>query len=33
MLYFIIGIVVGWFAHLHYGVQIVETFARITGGV
>jgi hypothetical protein len=31
MLNFIIGIVLGWFAHLHYGEQIMAAIARLTG--
>jgi hypothetical protein len=33
MLYFILGVVAGWFAHIHYGTQITEAIARISGGV
>jgi hypothetical protein len=30
---FIIGAVLGWFAHLHYGEQIIAAITRITGSI
>jgi hypothetical protein len=32
MLNLIIGAVLGWFAHVHYGEQITEAINRIIGG-
>ncbi len=29
----LIGIVIGWFAHLHYGEQITDAIARLTGSL
>lgn len=28
-----VGMVIGWFAHLHYGEQITAAVARLTGSL
>jgi hypothetical protein len=28
---FIVGVVLGWFAHLHYGEQIIDTVNEVIG--
>jgi hypothetical protein len=32
MIQFIAGILLGWFAHLHYGEQVTAAITRIIGG-
>lgn len=31
MLKFVVGVVLGWFAHLHYGETIMAGIARLVG--
>jgi hypothetical protein len=32
MIYFVLGVAAGWWAHAHYAVEITAEFTRILGG-